>query len=317
MAGSSKYLKDVSGCQPEMEQVTDLLRENQKLITLGRLAASIAHEINNPLESVTNLLYLSERANSEDTTAYLRTARRELERAVQIARQTLSFSRETNAPVRIDLADLIEEALGLYARAVRGKQIRILRRYEERSMAPVFPGEIRQVLANLISNSIEASRQNGSIVIRLRNSSRWTHRGRERGIRFTIGDSGSGIPAELLDRIGQPFFTTKGQSGTGLGLWVTQSILSHYGSSLQVRSSVRPPQRGTVFSFVLPHRLGPIEVMSGDIEVNLKENVPRTQKEHGPCLVTRQAGGMKSSSTASSDWEGRSPRTIDQAATKD
>ncbi|MFZ0661094.1 MAG: ATP-binding protein [Acidobacteriaceae bacterium] len=241
----------------KLDQVTEVLRENQKLITLGRLAASIAHEINNPLESITNLLFLMEQDASGKTAEYLKLAQRELSRVVQISKQTLTFSRETSTTVTVQLSELIEEVLGLHSRRIGDKNLRVVRQYETQEPLTVFPGEMRQVLSNLISNAIEATPERGRIVIRIRAARRWS--GHEaRGLRLSIGDNGSGISEDVRNRLGEPFFTTKGQSGTGLGLWVTRSILSRYGGSLQLRSSVRPGRCGTVFSIFLPLNLRPL-----------------------------------------------------------
>lgn len=238
----------------KLDQVTEVLRENQKLITLGRLAASIAHEINNPLESITNLLYLMEQDATGKNAEYLKLAQRELSRVVQISKQTLTFSRETSTPVRVQLPELIEEVMGLHSRRIGDKNLRVVRQYESHEQITVFPGEMRQVLSNLISNAIEATPDRGRIVIRIRVSRRWSGHG-ARGLRLSVGDNGSGIPEDVRNRLGEPFFTTKGQSGTGLGLWVTQSILGRYGGSLQLRSSVTPGRHGTVFSIFLPLNL--------------------------------------------------------------
>jgi two-component system, NtrC family, sensor kinase len=243
----------------EMDHLAEILRDNQKLITLGRLAASIAHEINNPLESITNLLYLMERSSPEKAAEYLKLAQRELTRVVQISKQTLTFSRETRGTVRVQLPELIEEVLGLHSRRVGDKNLRVVRQYETYEPVTVFPGEIRQVLSNLIANAIEASSERGRIVIRIRAGRKWSGRG-ARGLRLSIGDNGAGIPADVRQRLGEPFFTTKGQSGTGLGLWVTRSILGRYGGSLQLRSSVTPSRHGTVFSLFLPLHLGSLAV---------------------------------------------------------
>lgn len=237
-----------------LDQVSEALRENQKLITLGRLAASIAHEINNPLESITNLLFLMEQDAAGSNAEYLKLAERELSRVVQISKQTLSFSRETSMPVRVQFSDLIEEVLGLHAHRIREKNLHLVRQYETLEPITVFPGEMRQVLLNLISNAIEATPPGGRIVMRIRIGRRWNGHG-ARGLRLSIGDNGSGIPEQVRERLGQAFFTTKGQSGTGLGLWVTESILSRYGGSLQLRTSVAPGRHGTVFSIFLPLNL--------------------------------------------------------------
>ena len=246
----------------QVEQVAEVLRQNQKLITLGRLAASIAHEINNPLESITNLLYLIEQGDPRQSREYLKLAQRELSRVVQISKQTLSFSRETRSPVSVQFSELIEEVLGLHSRRIGEKNLRVVRQYETYEPITVLPGEMRQVLSNLISNAIEATSPRGRIVIRIRAARRWA--GRDgRGLRLSIGDNGTGIPEEVRIRLGEPFFTTKGHNGTGLGLWVTQSIISRYGGSLQIRSSVSPARHGTVFSLFLPLNLRPVAVFPG------------------------------------------------------
>jgi len=250
--------------QIELERAADVLRENQKLLTLGRLAASIAHEINNPLESVTNLLYLMEidQTSPEKSTDYLKLAQRELNRVVQICKQTLMFSRETSTPVRIQLAELIEEVLVLYGRKIADKNLRVVRQYESSGSVTAFPGEMRQVLSNLITNAIEASAANGKLVLRIRDARKWSDLGVV-GLRFSVADNGSGISAEARKRLGEPFFTTKGQAGTGLGLWVTRSILSRYGGNLQVRSSTSEVRHGTVFSVFLPTNMRPLVVVTG------------------------------------------------------
>lgn len=275
----------------ELEQVADVLRENQKLITLGRLAASIAHEINNPLESVTNLLYLMEKDKSENIGKYLRLAQSELERIVQISRQTLTFSRETNAPVRVHLPDLIEEVLTLYARRIADKNLRVIREYGVCEPIAVFPGEMRQVFSNLISNAIEAMSPRGRLVVRIRPGHRWSGR-RERGLRFSVGDNGAGIPEIVRRRLGEAFFTTKGQGGTGLGLWVTQSIVSHYAGSLQVRSSVDSARHGTVFSLFLPFHARQLAVFpgGGDAE-KIQATGTGTPRWRGLRLIENQAPG--------------------------
>lgn len=242
----------------ELDQTAAHLRENQKLITLGRLAASIAHEINNPLESITNLLFLlgEERDLSASARSYLVLAQRELERVTHISRQTLNFSRETTGPVRCRVDDLLEEVLSLYSRRIKEKNLSIQRQYQCPDEPVVYPGEMRQVLSNLITNAIEASVPNGRLRLRLRCTRAWSDPG-VRGIRISIADNGSGIPPEVQRRLGEPFFTTKGQRGTGLGLWVTRSIVQRYGGEIQLRSSIDPRRHGTVFSIFLPTNLRP------------------------------------------------------------
>lgn len=251
-------LEEQAKTQGELDRASGMLRDNQKLIGVGRLAATIAHEINNPLESVTNLLYLlgEEKNLTETARGYLAMAQRELERVAQISRQTLKFARETPGPQRARIDELLEEVLALYSRRISEKNLQIERSYDCREEALVFPGEMRQVLSNLVTNAIEASAMNGRLRLRVRLSHSWSDPG-VRGIRVAVGDNGAGIPAHVQRRLGEPFFTTKGQRGTGLGLWVTRSIIERYGGEMQLRSSTAPARHGTVFSLFLPTNLGP------------------------------------------------------------
>ncbi|HUY80154.1 MAG TPA: HAMP domain-containing sensor histidine kinase [Acidobacteriaceae bacterium] len=317
MTGLDRHRSNAERSQAELDRVADVLRENQKLITLGRLTASIAHEINNPLESITNLLYLIEQDKSGNVAEYLQIAQRELARVVQITRQTLTFTRENSVPVRVELADLIEEVLGLYVRRISDKQLRIVREYETREQVRMLPGEMRQVLSNLISNALEASAPHGRIVMRIHESSYWTQQGRERGLRFSIGDNGAGISPEVRNHLGQPFFTTKGQSGTGLGLWVTQAILNRYGSSLQVRSSIESARHGTVCSFVLPLKLRPVKVVNGDDPEDSPGGGPRVLRGSGPRLVGRDSTDSAREDDRPTGRTGRENRLLPPAACGD
>ncbi len=254
---------ELARLQRELEQATEALRENQKMVTIGRLAASIAHEINNPLESITNLLYLMacETDLSDNLRSYLNLAQRELNRVVQISKQTLNFYRETSAPVRVKPADLIEETLVLYSRKIEMKRLNVVRSFRTDRPVTVFPGEMRQVLSNLITNAIEASSTGGTLQLRVENARNWGDH-EVLGVRIVVADNGSGIEKSARARLGQPFFTTKGQRGTGLGLWVTQSIIHRYGGHLDVRSTTERNRHGTVFSVFLPTNLRPQAVQN-------------------------------------------------------
>ena len=229
------------------------MRESQRLAAIGKLTAEIAHEINNPLESVGNLLYLAMREPGMPGSAceYLRTAERELARIVQISKQTLSFSRESAEPVPVRVTELMDEVVGLYSRRIGQKKLAVIREYRATELIPGLPGELRQVFSNLVTNAIEATSPGGLLRLRIRTVVQ--HRGGEsrRGLRITVGDSGVGIPDSVRSRIGQIFFTTKGEAGTGLGLWVTGGVIARYGGTLQVRSSTGAVH-GTVFSIFLP-----------------------------------------------------------------
>ncbi len=284
-----------SQAQFELDRTALLLRDNQKLITIGRLAASIAHEINNPLESITNILYLlGEEKNLPPSVAgYLALAQRELERVAQISRQTLRFSRETTGPVRSHIDELLEEVLSLYSRRIMEKSLHVERQYACSEEAVVYPGEIRQVLSNLVSNALEASSQHGRLRVRVRSTRSWNDPG-VRGIRVSVGDNGCGIPADVQRRLGEPFYTTKGQRGTGLGLWVTRSIVQRYGGEIQLRSSVSPERHGTVFSIFLPTNMRPQKV----------GRIPEPGSENGGSVTPFPAPGSGSAINMSANKEG-------------
>jgi two-component system, NtrC family, sensor kinase len=266
--------------QTELDRAASALRENQKLITLGRLAASIAHEINNPLEAVTNLLYLmgQEEHMPESARGYLALAQRELGRVAQISRQTLNFSRETTGPVATRIDDVVEEALSLYGRRIAEKDLRVERQFDSCEHAVVYPGEMRQVFSNLIVNAVDASSPRGRLRIRVRSAHSWTDPG-VRGIRVTVGDNGSGISPEVQHRLGEPFFTTKGQRGTGLGLWVTRSIVVRYGGEIHLRSSVSMAHHGTVFTVFLPTNMRPRMVERTPAAAESAASPARTQTQ--------------------------------------
>jgi signal transduction histidine kinase len=235
----------------QYERAQEALRRSEKLAVTGRLAASIAHEINNPLEAVTNLLYLMRNDPSPDSLKrYLDDADQELARVTEITTQTLRFYREPNKPVQTALAGIVQSVLVLYHSRLAAANITVHHQITIPSGSVLSsPGELRQIIANIIGNSIDAMRRGGRLRIRI---SRSKMRDGSDGIRLTIGDTGSGIPRELLPRIFEPFITTKGETGTGLGLWVTQEIVNRNGWTMAVRSSQRAGHSGTVFSFHMP-----------------------------------------------------------------
>jgi signal transduction histidine kinase len=238
------------------DRAARLIARNQKLATIGQLTGSIAHEINNPLEAVTNLLFLIEHGELPPSIReYLTLAQRELDRAVRISKQTLNFYRESPTPVHVGLGGLLDEVLVLYSRRISQKQLEVVRQFMNDDPVLVFPGEMRQVFSNLISNAIEASPEHGKLYLRLRKSCFWGDL-KVTGMRVSIADEGPGIPAKIRHRVGQPFFTTKGETGTGLGLWVTHSIVRIYGGNLLLHSSTGK-HHGTVFTLFLPTNLRP------------------------------------------------------------
>jgi two-component system NtrC family sensor kinase len=248
----------ISSLQDEVQRAHGALLDNQKLIAIGRLAGSIAHEINNPLESITNLLYLlrTENSLSGNARSYVELAEREMGRVAQISKQTLNFYRETQTAVRVRPADLLDEVLVLYARRIGEKRISVVRQYKSDVSLSLFPGEMRQVLSNLVANAIEASPFEGRLSLRVSRARWWSDEGIE-GVRIVVADNGCGIPAEIRQHLGQLFYTTKGQRGTGLGLWVTRAIVKRYGGEIQLFSSTQPHRHGTCFSIFLPMNMRP------------------------------------------------------------
>ena len=239
----------------QMQQVArsqEALRRSEKLAVTGRLAASIAHEINNPLEGVTNLLYLMKSAETiEEMRQYLDDAEQQLARVTEITTHTLRFYREPSQPVNVDVALVIDSVLTLFHSRLVTTRIAV--QNESRSPRTVVnssPGELRQILANLVGNAIDAMHGSGRLHLRLSSSRTGA------GVpctRVSIADTGSGIPHDLLPTIFEPFVTTKGETGTGLGLWVTHEIVTKNGWQIRVRSRTGKNRSGTVFSLLIPN----------------------------------------------------------------
>jgi PAS domain S-box-containing protein len=229
------------------------LMQSEKLAVVGRLAASIAHEINNPLESVTNLLYLAEHSEDlEKTRTYVQTAERELRRVSVIANQTLRFHKQSSSPQEISGVQLIESVISMFQSRFVNAGIRVEERERTTSTVRCFEGEIRQVLSNLVSNAIDAMHPLGGGRLLLRSHVRREWPTGRRGLVITVADTGSGIPASVANRIFEPFYTTKGASGTGLGLWVSNEIVRRHDGTLRFRSSEKEGRSGTVFALFLP-----------------------------------------------------------------
>ena len=232
----------------------EILRRTEKLTVAGRLAASIAHEINNPLEAITNCLYLVGQTElTPDGQTYLALAQSELNRVAQITVQTLRFYRRSTSTGATDIHELLETVLTLLDSRLRRSQITVERRFGKIPPIIAHDGELRQVLANLIGNASDAVGDNGRICISTRVSRDW-NTGRA-GIRIAVIDNGTGMTAETLGRIFEPFYSTKGITGTGLGLWISRDILEKHEGTLSVRSrpatDLRPGE--TIFSIFIPH----------------------------------------------------------------
>jgi len=245
--GASKVARDITGTK----RAEQALRNADKLALAGRMAASIAHEINNPLEAITNLLFLLEHEIiSEQARRYLTLAQHELTRVSHIASQTLGFFRGAPGSATHPLADIVDSAVSLNLGRLNTCNVQF-----EKKFAPVAPllcnqGELRQVLVNLVANALDAMPSGGRLLIRIRDASDLATGAP--GARITIADTGSGMSAQTHRVLFEPFYTTKGSTGTGLGLWVSSQIIARHKGHISVRSSQSPDHHGTVFSIFLP-----------------------------------------------------------------
>jgi len=249
VVGAAKIVRNVT----ENKKIERALRTTEKLAAAGRLAATVAHEINNPLAAVTNLVYLAKRdaGDAKKVSDYLELASRELDRVAHIARQTLGFYRDTASPVKFDVGQTLDELLLLYAARFEARKIKVAKHYDKEIEVTALAGEIRQALSNIITNAIDAMPAGGSLVIRASKSHKW-NKTNVPGVRITILDTGSGIERKHMKNLFQPFFTTKEDVGTGLGLWITRTIVEKHGGTIQVRSRTGPEEHGTAFSIFLP-----------------------------------------------------------------
>lgn len=240
----------------ERKRAEAALIKSEKLAVSGRLAASLAHEINNPLQAVMNLMTLlgqSPKLDPQDQ-EYATLAGKELGRVVHLIRQSLGFYREAASPTAMNVEEVLESVLHLYTTQIKAKQITVTRQFRLDGALESYPGDVRQVFSTLLINAIEAVPQGGHVVLRAGESLDWRKNLAVSGVRITLADNGNGIPAHNMARIFEPFFTTKGERGNGLGLWVTQGVLHRLGGSIRVRSTTRPGKRGTCFSIFVPHQ---------------------------------------------------------------
>ena len=253
----------------------EALRQSEKLAVTGRLAASIAHEINNPLEAITNLLFLLRCSNDLPDAArqYVTMADSEVRRIAEITQQTLRFYRQPTQPGRVPAEELLDSVLNLYQKRIHSVDLRVERDYEPGLTLFCFAGEIRQVFANLVGNAVDASAAGGRLVLRTRRSRNWKNP-EQTGVRFTVADTGAGMESFVREQIFEAFFTTKESTGTGLGLWVSQEIVLKHNGLIRVRSraaglsdALEQLGSGTVFEIFLPDE--PLSVAaSGHSAVN-------------------------------------------------
>jgi PAS domain S-box-containing protein len=251
--GRIERLVAVSRDMTELKCAQQLAIQSEKLAATGRLAATIAHEINNPLEAVTNFIYLAMTAQGlpEEVCRHLQIADRELARVSQIAQQTLGFYRGASKDRWITVSDLIRDVLVVYERKLAYKHIETIVSVQPELKLYGRQGELRQALSNLLTNAIDASKIGGKIWVRARSSRCWSEEGQE-GVRIALADNGGGMSREVQRKIFIPFFTTKADIGTGIGLWATKALIEQQGGLLRFRSQ-QGEKAGTAMSIFLPN----------------------------------------------------------------
>jgi PAS domain S-box-containing protein len=257
----------------EQRKIEKTLRASDRLATTGRLAATIAHEIHNPLDSVGNLLFLIGQGAPEETTReYVSMAGQELARVTHLTQQLLTFQREAAKPKPVKIGEILDSVVSLYDRKIQSAGVKLEQQVDFDGHILALPGELRQVFANLVGNAIEAmGSRHGTITLRAFESRDW--RSDRPGLRVVVADDGPGIPASVRTSIFEPFFTTKGESGTGLGLWITSDILRKYDGTMRLRTSTQASHSGTCFSVFFPFEIKPdanIQTMNGRVNLGTK-----------------------------------------------
>ncbi|MGI4758271.1 MAG: two-component system sensor histidine kinase NtrB [Janthinobacterium lividum] len=255
-SGAAVQIIGLVGDITERKQAELALRQSEKLAAIGRLASVIAHEINNPLESVTNLLYLARGSEIvEEIQGYLEIAESELQRVSAITAETLRFHRQSRDAGNTTWEDLLPSVLTIFHGRFLRHRIDVEQRHRSARTFRAFEGELRQVLTNLVGNAIDAMPNGGKLILRSRPGHNW--RTNLPCVVLTVADTGKGMDTSTLYRIFQPFFSTKGAGGSGLGLWVSHEILQRHYGTLLVRSSPKSVSHGTVFMLFLPLGIEP------------------------------------------------------------
>jgi len=245
--GAAKTARDIT----QQKRTEQALRTTERLASVGRMAATVAHEINNPLEAVTNLVYLAKGSEAlSDVRDYLSAVEEELDRISHITKQTLGFYREMIAPSPVRVGEMLNPLISVLGRRARNKEVEIRPEIRQDPEIYAVAGEIRQLIANLLSNSIDAVDSGG--LIRIRIDANRLNEPDSPGTLITIADSGRGIPPSVRSKLFEPFFTTKNDIGTGLGLWVCRNIVQRHHGWIRVKSSAIAGRSWTVFSVFLP-----------------------------------------------------------------
>jgi PAS domain S-box-containing protein len=227
-------------------QLEEALRRSEKLAATGRLSASLAHEINNPLSSLTDILYVlnSQEGLTDDSKSLLQSAKKEVDRLANVAKETLAPHRGSGERVKLNASELVDTSLESFHRQLEEAHVEVERRYAKDAMVDASPGELRQVFTNLISNAIDAMPQGGSLNLEVFTEGQ--------DVKLIFSDTGTGIRPEKLEEIFEPFVTTKGEKGLGIGLWISHNIVEKLGGTIHVRSTTSGDSHGTSFTICLP-----------------------------------------------------------------
>ena len=252
LSGTVLLVTDITN----QRKLQESLKLSERLAATGRLAHIIAHEINNPLEAMSNLLYLSlqEAAGVNPIDSYLQQASTELVRISHITKQVLAFHRESKELVDTRSDELLEGTLSVFRAQMLSRGIELRLKADSSASVHVHPGEIRQVFSNLVANGLDAIAGSGTLCVGCRLGT--DQRSGRTGVWFTFSDSGSGIPASVLPRIFEAFYSTKELKGSGIGLWLSEEVVTKHGGRIRLRSRTAGPYRGTLFSVFLPESAG-------------------------------------------------------------
>jgi signal transduction histidine kinase len=289
LTGSVIVFRDVT----EQRHTQAALLTSEKLAVAGRLAASIAHEIHNPLDSVVNLLYLLKQDPSpEERAEFIDLAQGELSRVTQISRAMLGMHRESRTPVVLDISAILRSVMVLLERSMTEAGVTVHTRLATDAVATGYPAELRQVFTNLLTNAAQASTPGSTLEVSVRTRPARRPRGNvpagPAGVIVAIKDHGHGIPQKVLSDLFQPFFTTKGERGTGLGLWISKGIVEKHGGTISVESKTGAEDHGTTFTLFLPRGEAVAEsgsASSGDAKPRIAAETEQTEAGSTPSVV--------------------------------